>query len=150
PPGYGKTELAVVNFIARGFAINPRSRFIHASYAQPLALDNSTKVKDVINLPGYQAHWPVRMRVDTNAKALSRTTDGGHLRPVAADRWWAPEHGRGGCADAGLSRRQPCSAGMHRGARHRRSAPAWRRFVGHAAEIHQREVGEHLQVAPGA
>lgn len=84
PPGYGKTELAVINFIARGFAINPRSRFIHASYAEPLALDNSTKVKDVINLPGYQAHWPVLMRSDQNAKGLWRTTAGGHLRAAAA------------------------------------------------------------------
>ncbi|WP_342212889.1 phage terminase large subunit [Rhizobium sp. CFBP 8762] len=84
PPGYGKTELAVINFIARGFAINPRSRWIHASYAQPLALDNSTKVKDIINLEGYQAHWPVRMRMDTNAKGLWRTTDGGHLRAAAS------------------------------------------------------------------
>lgn len=84
PPGYGKTELAVINFIARGFAINPRSRFIHASYAEPLALDNSTKVKDVISLPGYQAHWPVQMRPDQNAKGLWRTTAGGHLRAAAA------------------------------------------------------------------
>lgn len=84
PPGYGKTELAVINFIARGFAINPRSRFIHASYAEPLALDNSTKVKDVINLDGYQAHWPVKMRLDQNAKGLWRTTAGGHLRAAAA------------------------------------------------------------------
>ncbi|GHC79463.1 phage terminase large subunit [Limoniibacter endophyticus] len=84
PPGYGKTELAVINFIARGFAINPRSRFIHASYAQTLALDNSSKAKDVINLPGYQAHWPVSMRSDTDAKGLWRTTDGGHLRAAAS------------------------------------------------------------------
>lgn len=84
PPGYGKTELAVINFIARGFAINPRSRFIHASYSQTLALDNSSKVKDIINLDGYQAHWPVTMRVDTNAKGLWRTTDGGHLRAAAS------------------------------------------------------------------
>lgn len=84
PPGYGKTELSVINFIARGFAINPRSRFIHASYGEPLALDNSTKVKDVINLPGYQAHWPVTMRPDQNAKGLWRTTAGGHLRAAAA------------------------------------------------------------------
>jgi predicted phage terminase large subunit-like protein len=84
PPGYGKTELAVINFIAHGFAINPRARFIHASYAEPLALDNSTKVKDIINLPGYQAHWPVKMRLDQNAKGLWRTTDGGHLRAAAA------------------------------------------------------------------
>jgi predicted phage terminase large subunit-like protein len=84
PPGYGKTEMAVINFIAHGFAINPRSRFIHASYAEPLALDNSTKVKDVLNLPGYQGHWPVQMRADTNAKGLWRTTAGGHLRAAAA------------------------------------------------------------------
>lgn len=84
PPGYGKTELAVINFIAHGFAINPRSRFIHASYAEPLALDNSTKVKDIINLDGYQSHWPVTMRSDQNAKGLWRTTDGGHLRAAAS------------------------------------------------------------------
>ena len=84
PPGYGKTELAVINFIAHGFAINARSRFIHASYAEPLALDNSTKVKDIISLDGYQAHWPVKMRADQNAKGLWRTTDGGHLRAAAS------------------------------------------------------------------
>lgn len=84
PPGYGKTELAVINFIAHGFAINPRSRFIHASYAQTLALDNSSKVKDIIGLDGYQAHWPVQMRADTNAKGLWRTTEGGHLRAAAS------------------------------------------------------------------
>ncbi|CTQ67156.1 Transposase [Roseibium alexandrii] len=84
PPGYGKTELAVINFIAHGFAKNPRARFIHASYAEPLALDNSTKIKDVIALEGYQAHWPVTMRADTKAKGLWRTTAGGHLRAAAA------------------------------------------------------------------
>ncbi len=84
PPGFGKTELAVINFIARGFAINPRSRFIHASYAQTLALDNSSKVKDIITLEGYQAHWPVTMRQDTNAKGLWRTTEGGHLRAASS------------------------------------------------------------------
>jgi predicted phage terminase large subunit-like protein len=84
PPGYGKTELAVINFIAHGFAINPRSRFIHASYAQALALDNSSKVKDIISLDGYQAHWPITMRADTNAKGLWKTTQGGHLRAAAS------------------------------------------------------------------
>ncbi len=84
PPGYGKTELAVINFIARGFAINPMARFIHASYANTLALDNSSKAKDLINLDGYQAHWPIRMRTETNAKGLWRTTEGGHLRAASA------------------------------------------------------------------
>lgn len=84
PPGYGKTELAVINFIAHGFAINPRSRFIHASYAQALALDNSSKAKDIINLEGFQSRWPVQMRQDTNAKGLWRTTAGGHLRAASS------------------------------------------------------------------
>jgi predicted phage terminase large subunit-like protein len=84
PPGYGKTALGVINFIAHGFAINPRSRFIHASYAQALALDNSSHAKDIINLEGYQAHWPIQLRMDTNAKGLWRTTAGGHLRAASS------------------------------------------------------------------
>lgn len=84
PPGYSKTELAVVNFMARGFAINPGARFIHASYAQALALDNSSKARDVIALEGYQRHWPVTLKADTAAKGLWRTTDGGHVRAAAS------------------------------------------------------------------
>lgn len=84
PPGYSKTELAVVNFMARGFAINHGARFIHASYAQALALDNSAKARDVIALEGYQALWPVALRADTSAKGLWRTTAGGHVRAAAS------------------------------------------------------------------
>lgn len=84
------TQLAVLNFIARGFAINPRARFIHASYAQALALDNPSKVKDVIGLEGYQGHWPVRMRADTSARGLWRTTEDGHLLRVRRSPGSAP------------------------------------------------------------
>ena len=41
PPRYGKTEEAVINFIAYGLAINPASKFIHLSYSDDLVLDNS-------------------------------------------------------------------------------------------------------------
>lgn len=84
PPGFGKTELAVINFIARGFAINPRARFIHVSYSQPLALDNSSKVKDIVGLPEYQDIFPVQFRKDTTGKALWRTAEGGHLRAASS------------------------------------------------------------------
>lgn len=84
PPGYGKTELAVINFIARGFALNPKSRFIHASYAEPLALDNSSKVKDTLSLEEFQKYWPIQLRKDTTAKGLWRTTEGGGLRAASA------------------------------------------------------------------
>ncbi|WP_234908353.1 phage terminase large subunit [Rhizobium rhizogenes] len=84
PPGYSKTELGVINFMAHGFAINPAARFIHASYAQTLALDNSAKARDVINLDGYQQLWPVTLKADSSAKGLWRTTDGGHVRAAAS------------------------------------------------------------------
>ncbi len=34
PPGFTKTQMCVVDFVARGLAINPRARFIHASYSE--------------------------------------------------------------------------------------------------------------------
>lgn len=33
PPRYSKTEIVVKNFIAKGLAINPSSKFIHLSYS---------------------------------------------------------------------------------------------------------------------
>ncbi len=84
PPGYTKTELAVIYLVARGLAINPRARFIHASFNGQLALENSNKVRDVLNLPGFQEHWPRKIRSDTNAKGLWRTDEGGGLMAAAA------------------------------------------------------------------
>lgn len=83
-PGAGKTELGVINFIARGFAINSQARFLHISYAQPLALDNSSKVRDTLNLEEYQDVWPITLRSDTNAKGLWRTNGGGALRAASS------------------------------------------------------------------
>ncbi|WP_245293461.1 phage terminase large subunit [Methylobacterium sp. CCH5-D2] len=80
PPGYTKTEMAVVHFVARGLAWNPRARFIHASFNGPLALFNSNSVRDVVALEGYQEHWPVKIRDDVAAKELWRTTEGGGMK----------------------------------------------------------------------
>jgi predicted phage terminase large subunit-like protein len=84
PPGYAKTIMAVIYFIARGIAINPRSRFIHASFNGTLALDNSSNVRALIRLSGYQGIWPLKVRDDTDAKGLWRTEDGGGLMAAAA------------------------------------------------------------------
>src|SRR5690606_4043078 len=35
-PRYGKTELAVKNFISAGLSINPAAKFIHLSYSDDL------------------------------------------------------------------------------------------------------------------
>ena len=84
PPGYGKTLNAVWAFIARGFVINPQSRFIHTSYSQELALDNSAKVKEILLSEAWQYFNPLTLRDDTKAKGLWRTDAGGGMRAVQA------------------------------------------------------------------
>lgn len=82
PPGYGKTLAAVWTFIARGFVVNPQARFIHSSYSQDLALDNSSKVKDILLSEEWQHFNPLSLKDDTSAKGLWRTDTGGGLRAV--------------------------------------------------------------------
>ena len=67
-PGYSKTEQVVLNFIARGLAINPRSKFIHASYSGDLAHENSSKIKDMVTSDAFQDLWPMQVRTDSKGK----------------------------------------------------------------------------------
>lgn len=68
-PRYGKTELAVKAFIAYGLAINPAAKFIHLSYSDDLALDNSEAVKDLVMSDEYQILFPdVRLKLSSKAK----------------------------------------------------------------------------------
>ena len=84
PPGYTKTELAVLNFIARGLAINPRAKFIHASYSGDLAHENSSKIRETIESQEYQELWPMQIKVDANSKKKWFTTNGGGMMAVPA------------------------------------------------------------------
>ncbi|MEP3231922.1 MAG: phage terminase large subunit [Hyphomicrobiales bacterium] len=79
PPGLGKTEIAVINFVARGYAVNQKARFIHASYSDKLVNDNSVRIKNLINHEEFQKRWPVTFKADSSAKGLWRTTAGGHF-----------------------------------------------------------------------
>lgn len=77
-PRYGKTELAVKNFIAAGLAINPAAKFIHLSYSDDLALDNSEETKNIVTSDTFQALFPeVRIRKESKAKKKWYTTKGG-------------------------------------------------------------------------
>lgn len=79
-PRYGKTELAVKNFIARGLALNPSAKFIHLSYSDSLALTNSEETKDIIDSEQYRAMFPeVRLRKDATAKKKWTTEQRGGL-----------------------------------------------------------------------
>lgn len=84
PPGYTKTEAAVVNFIAKGFHVNPGARFIHSTFSDDLARENSDKVKSLIALDGYQAVREVVIRHDSSAKDRWKTTAGGGMLAKAA------------------------------------------------------------------
>lgn len=68
PPGSSKTEMAVINFIARGLAINPRARFLHLSYSDDLALLNSQAARDIVVSDEYQKLWPLAIAADAKAK----------------------------------------------------------------------------------
>lgn len=84
PPGYTKTEAAVVNFIAKGFHVNPKARFIHSTFSDDLARENSDKVLQLIALEGYQSVRPVEIRHDSSAKDRWKTTAGGGMLAKAA------------------------------------------------------------------
>jgi predicted phage terminase large subunit-like protein len=77
-PRYGKTELAVKNFIAHGLALNPAARFIHLSYSDALSLDNSSETKEFITSAEYSGLFPdVVLKKDSYAKNKWYTTEGG-------------------------------------------------------------------------
>jgi len=68
PPGYSKTELAVVDFISWCLAKKPQSRFIHVSSLDGLVLENSSSTRKTIKSEGYQAFWPLKLQADSKSK----------------------------------------------------------------------------------
>lgn len=84
PPRYGKTEEAVIAWIAQSIARNPKAKFIHLSYSDDLALDNSSKCKEIIQSDWYQDHWPISLKDDSKSKKKWYTTEGGGLYATAA------------------------------------------------------------------
>lgn len=83
-PRYSKTELAVKNFISMGLAINPSSKFIHLSYSDDLAHDNSEEIRDIVKSVEYQSLFPyVSIKKDSDSKKKWSTTEGGGVYAVA-------------------------------------------------------------------
>lgn len=84
PPRYGKTELAVKNFIAYGLAINPQSKFIHISYSDDLALDNSSQAKEYVESDAFQKFWQMKLKKDAQGKKKWFNEDGGGVYATAS------------------------------------------------------------------
>lgn len=84
-PRYSKTELAIKNFMAEGFALNPSAKYIHLSYSDDLAKDNSDEVRELVKSAEYQRLFPwVRVSNTTDSKKKWDTTVGGGVYAVAS------------------------------------------------------------------
>ena len=77
PPRYGKTELSVKMYIAWSLAKNPAAKFIHLSYSDSLALDNSSMTKEYINSDAFGRLWDIKLKKDSQSQKKWYTTDGG-------------------------------------------------------------------------
>lgn len=82
-PRFGKTELAVKNFISYGFAINPRSKFIHLSYSDGLVRSNSAGVQEICRADKYRQLFPGAVPTTRNTAAWSNES-GGSLYAVSS------------------------------------------------------------------
>jgi len=67
-PGASKTEIVVINLIARGLAKNPRARFLHLSGSSELAGLNSAQARDLVSSDEFQSFWPMKIADDAKAK----------------------------------------------------------------------------------
>ena len=76
-PRYSKTEIVVKAFISWCFAVAPKCKFIHLSYSDDLALDNSSQIKEIVTSQEYQDIWPIELKTDSKSKKKWYTTDGG-------------------------------------------------------------------------
>jgi predicted phage terminase large subunit-like protein len=77
PPRYTKTIQFVKHLIARGLAMYPRSRWMHLTGGDELAIDNSKDIKSIIESDLYQILWPTQLRNDSKSAGLWHTKTGG-------------------------------------------------------------------------
>ena len=84
-PRYGKTEMCVKNLISEGLAINPAARFIHLSYSDDLALDNSDEVREIVKSAEYQEMFPhVKIKPKSDSKKKWYTSEDGGVYATSA------------------------------------------------------------------
>lgn len=106
PPRYGKTEVVVKLFSAWCYALNPACEFIHLSYSEELALDNSGAIKSVIQTKEFQQLWPTPLskaadgawKTEAGGSFFARSA-GGQVTGYGAGKLndFQGENGFGGC-----------------------------------------------------
>lgn len=84
PPGYSKTELASISYMARGLAINSMARFLHLSYSDKLVMQNSSTAREIVKSEAFQEMWPINIKNDTDSKKIWHTDENGGITATAA------------------------------------------------------------------
>ena len=86
PPRSGKTEIAVINFIAWATGLFPDSHWIHASYSKRLATNNAFNVRELMRHEDYSTIFPwIKFRQDSAAKDEFHTEQGGVVYATGAE-----------------------------------------------------------------
>lgn len=86
PPRSGKTEIAVINFMAWCMGNFPDSEFIHASYSKRLATANAYATRAIMQHEKYSEIFPdVYLSTDSRAKDEFRTSAGGIVYATGAE-----------------------------------------------------------------
>lgn len=79
------TELVVVMFVAWCYIRNPRCEFIHLSYADPLVMDNSDRIRAILKSVEFRQLWPhIAIRYSKDSKKAWETEQGGRFYATAA------------------------------------------------------------------
>lgn len=84
PPGYTKTELASIGYMARGFALNKAARFLHLSYSDKLVLLNSGTSREIVKSKSFQSMWEIEVKNDTDSKKIWHTQENGGITATAS------------------------------------------------------------------
>lgn len=80
PPRFSKTELAAVNFIARGIGMNPTGNYLYITASDELRSETSIRIRDIVSHPIFKRMYGVEMKPDQTGKNLWRTKQGGGLK----------------------------------------------------------------------
>lgn len=84
PPRYGKTEIAVKMYICWVLAKKPSAKFIHLSYSDALALDNSSQAMEYIKSDAFRSIWNLELKNDSQSKKKWYTKQGGGVYATAS------------------------------------------------------------------
>jgi predicted phage terminase large subunit-like protein len=85
PPRYSKTELAIKMFSSWCYAKNHSCEFIHLSYSDGLAMDNSNCIKDILKSHEFNQLWPdLSIKTNKDSKKAWGTVQGGSFYATSA------------------------------------------------------------------